>query len=86
MSKLINFTCEECEKTGLTEADGLEMESGFVCTDCLYATSTPVTEDYLEDPTQEGHDTESRVSYTVLTTIVTVLMYFSTLIIKHWRK
>ncbi len=38
----IQFTCIECGKKELTEADGLEMKLGFVCTPCLYATSEPV--------------------------------------------
>ena len=83
MSKLINFTCEECGKTGLTEADGLEMELGFVCTECLYATSVPVTDDYLEDPAQEGHEEPKKLSCTIISVIVIIIIFIGAFIAKN---
>jgi len=43
----IRFTCENCKGTDFTEADGLMMEPGFVCTPCLYATSEEVQGEYI---------------------------------------
>ena len=56
--KMIDFTCVECNKSGFTEATGMEMALGFVCTECLYATSEEVTTKFLNDPMHVGVDVD----------------------------